>query len=226
MTRYRIQFSKKGPVKFISHLDLLRNFERAFRRAGLPLAFSQGFNPHPRLFFAAPLPVGMEGEREYLDLELEKNIEIENLFSLLSNVFPEGIQIKKIWYLQGNEKALMATLKKASYSIEADFQGPAHRENLNSEIQSFLSAGIIEVTVKKKECLRIRNIRPGIHNLKGGFEQNKLYLEMELQAGGSGNIRPEEVFGTFMEKSGLIRYITDFNIKRTNLFFSGWPAIE
>ncbi len=224
MTRYRIQFSKNGPAKFISHLDLLRNFERAFRRAGLPLAFSEGFNPHPRLFFAAPLPVGMEGEREYLDLELEKNIEIKNLF--LSNVFPEGIQIKKIWRLRGNEKALMATLEKASYSIEADFQGPAHQENLNREIQSFLSAGVIEVTVKKKDCSRIRNIRPGIYNLKGRFEPNRLYLEMELQAGSSGNIRPEEVFGAFMEKSGLIHNVTDFNIKRTNLFFNSWPSVE
>jgi len=224
LTRYRIQFSKGGPAKFISHLDLLRGFERALRRAGLPVAFSKGFNPHPRLSFAAPLPVGVEGEKEYLDVELEKNIAIKDLFLLLSNVLPEGIQIKKVWLLQGSEKALMATVEKASYRAETNFSRPASEENLTEEIQSFLAAGVIEVAAKKKDCSKSRNIRPGIYSLKGRFELNKLILEMELQTGSTGNIRPEEVLVAFLEKSHFNLCVKDFDIKRTNLFFSNWMA--
>lgn len=219
MPRYRVRFSKDGPARFFSHLDLVRTSERAMRRAGLPVAFSQGFHPHPLFSFAAPLPVGIAGENEYLELELEKNIPTKEILSRLSLVFPEGIQIKEIWPVNDDPPSLMAALEKASYKVEIELSRVLTEEELKRLIRSFLALDLIEVTRKKKDRFHKRNIRPGILSLQGRVKGEKMILEMELQAGSTGNVRPEEVLESFLKKNELFVFFETGTIKRMGLFF-------
>ncbi|MEW5899766.1 MAG: TIGR03936 family radical SAM-associated protein, partial [Bacillota bacterium] len=144
MPRYRVQFSKEGPARFWSHLDLVRNFERALRRAGLPMLYSQGFNPRPRFSFAAPLPVGMAGEKEYLDLELEQNISPREIFFRLSRVFPPGVRIKEVQPVRDDAPSLMAALEKAGYTVEAELSGEISDAGLQECLRSFLALPVVE----------------------------------------------------------------------------------
>ncbi len=92
-TTVRIVFSKTGRARYISHLDLNRTMTRAVRRAALPIWYTEGFNKHPYLTFAAPLSLGFEGERETMDLRLERDMAMEELVSRLDAVMPEGLSV-------------------------------------------------------------------------------------------------------------------------------------
>jgi hypothetical protein len=92
-TRIRIKFTKTGRVRFLSHLDLMTLFQRAVARAAVPVAFSQGFNPHQKISFGPALSVGMESEAEYLDMETDPFIDLLRITKGLNNTLPEGIRI-------------------------------------------------------------------------------------------------------------------------------------
>ena len=96
MTDFRITFSKKGPLVFISHLDLAHTFVRAFNRARLPLRYSEGFNPHPKLVFALPLSVGMAGENEMCDVGLKSDMDKDEFEEKIRAVMPPHITIKSV----------------------------------------------------------------------------------------------------------------------------------
>ena len=89
MATARMKFSKGEEVKYISHLDLQRTFQRALRRADIQIAYSQGFNPHPKLSFAMALAVGMTSEGEYVDVELAHPIDAKEMKERLNNLYPE-----------------------------------------------------------------------------------------------------------------------------------------
>ena len=93
MPRYRIEYSKTGRARWLSHLELVRTFIRALRRSGLPLVFSQGFNPHPRLSYGPSLGVGVAGLREYLDMDLAAGVPLPEGLASLRNQFPPGLEI-------------------------------------------------------------------------------------------------------------------------------------
>lgn len=96
MADYRIIFSKKGPLSFISHLDFNHSFIRILKRAGLPLKYSQGFNPRPKIVFGLPLSVGMEGENEIVDISLTEDISCDEIKNKLSESVPNDLVIKSV----------------------------------------------------------------------------------------------------------------------------------
>ncbi|MCL2495135.1 MAG: TIGR03936 family radical SAM-associated protein [Oscillospiraceae bacterium] len=93
MQNTRIWFSKRGRAKYISHLDLMRAMSRTVRRAGLPIWYTEGFNPHPYLSFALPLPLGQEGLREAMDIRLLEDMPLDEIARRFDGVLPEGIEI-------------------------------------------------------------------------------------------------------------------------------------
>lgn len=96
MPRYRIAYAKTGPARFLSHLDLLRTFNRAFRRAGLPLVYSEGFSPHPKASYGPPLGVGVAGLNEYLDLDLSSEVAGSEAAGRLTAALPPGLAVNRM----------------------------------------------------------------------------------------------------------------------------------
>ena len=115
--KVRIKFSKEGPVRFIGHLDIMRYFQKAIRRAGIDIAYSTGFSPHQIMSFASPLSVGHESCGEYFDVELNSITDTEDIKMRLNRTMAEGIQILQVAVLDETEGNAMASVAAADYLI-------------------------------------------------------------------------------------------------------------
>ncbi|MEZ4501217.1 MAG: TIGR03936 family radical SAM-associated protein [Dehalococcoidia bacterium] len=115
--RLRVTYRKDGPARYVAHLDVMRTWERAIRRAGLPLAYSQGFSPHARLQLAAPLPVGTIGERELLDLWLDEPVAPLEAGRRLAEALPPGLEVVEVEEIGDRLPALQASLRAARYEV-------------------------------------------------------------------------------------------------------------
>lgn len=221
MPRYRLMYAKEGPAKYISHLDLIRVFERAARRAGLPIAFTQGFNPHPKLSFAAPLAVGTAGEAEFADMELTGNIPAGVVAKSLSETMPEGLRLIDARLVEESSPALMAMADRAVYTARAVLEDPPQKETLEMAVAGFLARPEVLVERRGKTGeVRKYDIKPGIFAMAARMNNDIIELEAELKTGSSGNVRLEELIAAFMEDSGL-KARGNFILCRRALFSAG-----
>lgn len=122
--RTRIKFSKTGRIKFIGHLDLLMVFQQAIKRAGLPVSYSKGFNPHQLLYFAQPLPLGMESQGEYVDVLWDVPLDMPLIIQKLNSEMPQGIKILNGLLLSAKDKKAAAVVQAASYRIDMEEEQP------------------------------------------------------------------------------------------------------
>jgi radical SAM-linked protein len=118
--RLRITFAKGDPIKYTSHLDLARAWERSLRRAGVGLAYSSGFNPRPKLQLAAALPLGHTGEAELLDVWLEKPMSVQDLARALVPVLPDGLAVRHVHRVGLKEPALQTQVVGAEYRVTVE----------------------------------------------------------------------------------------------------------
>lgn len=205
-------YSKKGPARFNSHLDMVRTLERSMRRAGLPIAYSEGFNPHPRFSFAAPLPVGVEGLAEPFDVEMLEPVENNVIEEKLNAVLPDGIRVHGVATVPDNEPSLMSVLDRAKYIVHIDEEDLPF-ELPDSAVEDFLSLEHVEVLRKDK----LRDIRPGILKIQKVQGDSGLTLNLELKAGSVINIRPEDALDALFKNAGIETDKEDFQITRTAL---------
>lgn len=218
MPRYRMQYSKEGTARYLSHLDLLRSFERAGRRAGLPLAFTKGFNPHPIISFAAPLGVGTAGEAEYADLELKVDLAAGEVLQALFGALPEGIRVLEVRSISDRSPALMASVERATYRAKAKLKDRLGQQKLDDVIAAFIDRPEIWVERKNKAGGKKKyDIRSGIFAISGRSENDTIIIEAELKAGSNGNIRFEEVIEALQASSSL-PIGGRFVLNRTGLF--------
>lgn len=218
MHRYRICYSKRGPARYISHLDLVRTFERAMRRANLPMAFSEGFNPHPRFSFAAPLPVGTEGLAEVVEVEMTEPLAPHDLAERLNSSLPPGLVVKEVTDVLDHAPAPMAVLEKAGYVVHLDsYELPAPLPE--GAVQDFMVLEKVEVVRKGKNGLeKIFDIQPGILAMDVLSQVTGLTMRLELKTGSAMNVRPEEVMGAFFRHLSMTVNREDLDIIRTELF--------
>jgi radical SAM-linked protein len=155
----RLRFSKRGPVRFISHRDVARAFERAFRIAELPLAFSSGFSPHPKVSFGPALAVGYESDAEYLDLELVREIDPAWLGPAISAGLPEGMEVVGLVPLADRAPSLQESIGSLGYLVELT---GVVTDGLAGVVADFLARERVEVAVNRKGEERIDDIRPSV----------------------------------------------------------------
>lgn len=146
--RIRFSFSKTRAMQFTSHLDLMRTWERALRRAELPLSYSQGFNPRPKITFAAPLPLGWTSETEVMDVWFkDEELELAVILERITQACPPGILVHEIHQVDNTLPKLPTILRSMEYSIEL----PQTHPDLGNKIQEFLHADSIIREKRGKE---------------------------------------------------------------------------
>lgn len=155
----RLRFSKRGPVRFISHRDVARAFERAFRVAELPLAFSAGFSPHPKISFGPALAVGYESDAEYLDLECTEAVPETRWTDEVTAALPEGMGVTGVAPLADRAPSLQEEISVLAYEVTLDGI-PAGA--LGPVVADLLGRASVEVTVSRKGEARIDDIRPSV----------------------------------------------------------------
>ena len=149
--KLRIKFSKQGPVKFIGHLDLMRYFQRAVRRAGIDIKYSEGFNPHQIMSFGAPLRVGLTSNGEYMDIEVNAIESCEKLAKRLNEEMAKGIRILDCKRLSDNAKNAMSLVTAADYSVTfREGKKPKQPEEFFRRFSLFVQQEQI-LTVKKSK---------------------------------------------------------------------------
>lgn len=200
MRSIRIWFDKTGETKYISHLDLMRCFTRAMRRAKIPLWFTEGFNPHPYMQFALPLSLGMESVCESVDLRIEGEMTDEELLSKIRSVMPVGINIKKITKPKHDPKFITY----GDFYLE--FKEVTDKEKLLKIINEALSANefIVEKLGKKgrQKVMKQINLKEHIKHYYVKTGENSVIVNLILPAGSTTNINPSLFSDKIMELYG------------------------
>jgi len=193
-TRIRLRFTKKAGVRFLSHHDLMRFFERAIRRAGLPVKMSQGYNPRPRFSIAAALGVGVAAEQEILDVELAESLDPEVVRKKLSATMISGIEIISAEGVEGKPPRAESAWYEVLLPPDLDIPQDAPQRVLAAE------EVVVERIGKDDEVKRI-NIRPYILEILTSGKTVRLRLEIT----DSGSARPDEVVAALAAGAGLDR---------------------
>jgi radical SAM-linked protein len=162
-TRIRMKFTKSGRIRFLSHLDFMTLFQRAVVRAKAPIAFSQGFNPHPKIAFGPALPVGMESATEYLDLELDVFADLLQITKGLNNTLPEGVRILESRVVPKKAPSLSGSISR--YMYEVAIAAP-YWDRIEERVRDFLSRSSVLVSKEGKQ----KDIRPCIESITAGLE--------------------------------------------------------
>lgn len=196
--KVRIKFAKYGVMKFIGHLDMMRFFQKAIRRADIDVRYSEGFSPHQIMSFAAPLGVGSESFGEYLDIEVLSMDSPEAMRQALNDVMVEGVEILSVNVLPDQAKNAMASVAAASYRLTMK-EGSFPIDDLAQKLQAFCAQETIPYTKETKKSVVELDLKQGIYEL-GTDEEGAIH--MLVNASSSGNIKPTMIFEKFCQFAG------------------------
>lgn len=199
--RLRITFSKDGWLVYSSHLDLMRAWERALRRAGVPLAYSGGYNPRPKLQLAKALPLGHSAEAEILDVWLEEPMAIEDLIKSLVPVLPEGLRVRQAQQVDPKAPAMQTQVVATEYRVAVEWDEPPTA--VEERIQQALTAQELPHQRRGKRY----NLRPLIEALRlEETTEGEIVLGMQLSARPGATGRPEAVLDVLGMGDAFSRY--------------------
>ncbi len=185
--KLRVKFSKHGALKFIGHLDVMRYFQKAIRRAGIDIAYSTGFSPHQIMSFAAPLGVGLESNGEYMDIEVCSLTSAKEFVDTLNAQMADGIRILEVKLLPEHAGNAMASVAAAKYSIA--FREGYFPSFLSSQtIQEFYEQKEIIITKKTKKSEIIFDMKPFIYECT--YDTQNTCINLIVDASSAGNIKP------------------------------------
>jgi len=204
--RLRIKFRKYGPVRFIGHLDVMRFFQKAIRRAGIDVAYSGGFSPHQIMSFAAPLSVGLESNGEYMDVEVNSIVSCQDVMEKLNAASAPGTEVTSVIQLSDKAGNAMASVAAASYTVRFR-EGREPKVNIETALAALLAKEQILYTKETKKGTREVDLKPGIYELTwkdGAFS-------MLVDASSAGNIKPVQIiesmladFGEALQENALL----------------------
>jgi radical SAM-linked protein len=196
-----VRYAKRGPVRFVGHLDLARSFDRAVRRAGLPVCYSEGFNPRARISFAAPLPVGVQGEAEWCVIDLERPLAPAEVQARLEPQMPPGIHLWGVEVRPRGKRSPTADVTQAEYQAVLGLGAPAP-EMLRAAAAELLAAEELPVERETKRLQGVQDIRPGLLNLE--ITQNEPpVVAMRVRIAEGQTAKPDEVLRLLARQLGL-----------------------
>lgn len=211
-----LAFQKGDALRHLGHLDLQRAMQRALRRSGLPVRYSQGFNPHMLTSFASALSVGVSSDEEILEVALEKPMDADDCLARMNAVLPDALRATKAVLVEDSHPALMGLLKQAGYT--AGLLG-ADATVLYAAAESFLAEAEVMALRKSKRKETMVNIRPMVHALTVVEEEGSVRLNMRLSLEETATLKPDLLIATLWERAGLLREdMPPPRLRRTGLF--------
>jgi radical SAM-linked protein len=195
--RLRIRYAKRGRLRFTSHRDFSRAFERAIFRARVPMAYSSGFNPHPRISYAGAAPTGSASEAEFLEIALAEVVDPAVIHAALAEALPDGLDIVEVVESPGGG---LADLLEAS-RWQVDFELPL--EAARTAVEAFLGAESVTVERMTKKGLREFDCRAAVLSLTVEEGERGSRLDLVLRHG-TPAVRPDDVLSGLARTSGLV----------------------
>jgi len=208
-TRYRIVYAKNELMRYTSNLDVQKSWERTFRRAKLPIAYSQGFHPQPKIQLACPLPLGFLSENEIIDFLLIDEVEIIDIRKQLEGKSPPGIEIKEIFKVELSQPSLQTQTQAAQYRFE--FLKEFDIEKLKQNCDKLLK----NETIQRERRGKAYDLRPLIIDLQFDKLNSKTILRTTLSAKENATGRPEELLLELSIPFQIVRIIRELTILET-----------
>ena len=202
------EFEKMGRMSWFSHLDLQNTMQRALRRARLPVAYSQGFNPHVLTSFATALSVGCQSRGEVMEVEMAGEISPEEFAEKLNACLPDGLKVRRCALVPDSAPALMAKVAEAGYDITAP------DADLTQAVEAFSKAEEVMVEKRSKTKTRLVNIRPMVHEITCAFDGKDSRLSMVLEQTNANALKVELVMQALAPEQ-------EFRFVRTALYAAG-----
>lgn len=206
--KYRIRFTKTDKMQYIGHLDLLTFFQRAIKRAGLPIAYSQGFNPHQLTSFAIPLPLGMTSVCEYVEIQLKEFVSCKEIKDRLNAVSTRGIEILDVRKVRQGEKGCAAEVCGATYKIVLN----ELIEDFDLKYKEIQNKEQWNIEKKGKKVTKVVDIKPEVYSLEALDNTEKTTLKVCIATGSGNNLKPE-----LLLKYIYSQFNMDFNPLKTEI---------
>ena len=224
--RARVKFAKTGIMRYVGHLDLMRFFQKAVKRANLPIRYSEGFNPHQIMSFASPLGVGLTSEGEYMDIDLKEQVDEASALKSLNENMVEGLEITGFNYLPDDAEKCMSAVTAASYIVTyKDSKDDAcYIDNIIDLKEKFFDeSNSINIIKKTKKGERELDLKPLIYRFNLIIKEGVPEYDLLLSSGSTDNIKPELVVKAFHEFLGLPEFNDlSLDIHRVDMF-TGTP---
>ncbi|MCC3867628.1 TIGR03936 family radical SAM-associated protein [Terrisporobacter mayombei] len=203
----RAKYKKEDDMIFISHLDLQRLLQRAFRRAEINLSYSQGFNPHPKMSYGNALALGVESQGEYVDIEIEDDISVEEFLKRINEQLPKGVEFIKGEEITSQTPSLSSEIEYGEYLFNIDLDKPLSKELVKTRVLELIKSESIMITKKNKKGKLVEsNIRPLIKTFDlVVLDDNRATFEAIIATGSKANLNINTLIPILLE-------ILDINI--------------
>src|SRR6056297_101243 len=219
MYRIRVRYEKKSRVKYLGHLEMIKVFERAFRRIGIPLKYTEGFNPHPKMSFALPSSVGFSSIGEYIDVEVTEAVRIGKFIEKMNSALPGGLKLIVGGYVDAKAKSLMSMVDYSEFEIDFPLDAEIDMDSI-MELEKILESGPIPARKRTKSGKIVeKNLKEDIHGYETvNFKNNRIVLKVLLSAGSRGNLNPLFLLKGLGEKTGWNIDPHNVDVLRIDLF--------
>jgi radical SAM-linked protein len=207
MVKIQYQFKRSTPLRFLSHLDQQRLFQRAFRRANMPVEYSQGFNPHPRMSFALAMSVGLTSDGEYGEVIVSEDIDVDTFISRMNQVLPNGLEIVTARICGEGVGSLSAALSKSVYQIRINVVPETDLAALAETIESYLALPQILIQKRNKKGKYVeKDIRPFIESIAvfADPETDKVNIKMTLIYIEQQCVKPEQILESINNQNSVV----------------------
>lgn len=219
--KIRIKFRKWGVMKFIGHLDMMRYFQKAVRRANIDIRYSEGFSPHQIMSFAAPLGVGITSDGEYFDIEVHSTASSKESIAALNQTMVDGVEVTSYVKLPDNSKTAMSIVAAADYRLsykegyESPYSVQEWKEILTRE---FYNQPSFLITKKTKKSERKVDLKPLVYAFSVEEHDGEPSFFLKVSTGSIDNIKPELVLSSVYEKMGISYNENAIQIHRMEVF--------
>lgn len=204
--KIRIKFRKWGVMKFIGHLDMMRYFQKAVRRAEIAICYSEGYSPHQIMSFAAPLGVGITSDGEYFDIEVQESMTSQEAVAALNRTMVDGVEVTSYVKLPDKAKTAMSIVAAADYrlSYKEGYDSPFSTEEWKNVIKErFEDSPQFLITKKTKKSEREVDLKPLVYAFSVEEEQGRPTFFLQISTGSVDNIKPELVLASVYQLCGL-----------------------
>ena len=216
----RVKYKKEDEMIFISHLDLQRLLQRAFRRAKINLSYSEGFNPHPKMSYGNALALGVESQGEYVDIEIEDDIEVDEFLERINNQLPEGIKFIKGQEIDPKTPSLSSVIVYGEYIFNIDLDTPLSKEFVKSRVLNFVKSKEIIITKKNKKGKKVEvDIRPMIINFDlVSLDDNRVTFVSTIATGSKANLNINILIPQILDMLNLDMDPREVGVLRRDLY--------
>ncbi|MDP4143873.1 MAG: TIGR03936 family radical SAM-associated protein [Bacillota bacterium] len=220
--RYLLKFTKDKDIRFVAHLDIMRSIQRSIKRAGIPIEYSKGFNPHMTMSIAQPLSVGVYSYGEYMDLNLKEELDEKTIMEKFNECSPIGIKVTGVLkienqYYEDGKKVpqAMAALDGAEYTIKIKYNDTA---SLDSEMKEMMKNAQWNALKKSKKEEKLVNIRPMVKSLNYKIEQDTLIVNTLVSCGSRENLSAELLAQYITSNTENAKQDSFTDVKREDLY--------